>query len=95
MNVFHHDVENRSHVTNVEWNYTRDFSYLQTSVDDIRAVVTMSDSCRMFMKYECKASMLGKDAAAVVTYNGTEMSFQRRRGSCDCLLTGNCQNVTG
>ncbi|XP_035659048.1 neurexin-4-like [Branchiostoma floridae] len=98
--IIGHDSETRTHVQGYEnpGSYKRTITY-EASMDQLRALIDASESCKQFVRYECKGSTLrdankGLPYAWWVTWDCRETEYWggASPGSfeCDCKLTGTC-----
>ncbi|XP_066268704.1 contactin-associated protein-like 2 isoform X1 [Branchiostoma lanceolatum] len=98
--IFGHDSETRTHVHGFEHpgSYKRTVTY-EASVDQIRALIDASESCKQFIKYECWGSLIrdtNKDVSYAwwVTWDCREKNYWggASPGSkeCECMVTGTC-----
>ncbi|XP_077987373.1 protocadherin Fat 4-like [Glandiceps talaboti] len=101
--IIHHDIEARTHVQgyDIGGSYAVAITYL-ASIDQIRAVVDQSASCKQFIKYDCYHSTLNLDSnspkawwedysAVKQYYWGDSDNIQ---GYCACGITDTCVDVS-
>jgi len=64
--VISHDSESRTHVQGCEAAgcYSRDIHYRGVSLAQLASLTRVSLQCEQFIKYECYASMIFRDAHA-------------------------------
>ncbi|XP_035687705.1 contactin-associated protein-like 2 [Branchiostoma floridae] len=99
--VISHDSEARTHVRNGyagAGTYMRDVTY-SASVDQIRALIYVSQTCKQFIKYECFHTMINTgdtDVAWWVTWDGRMADYwggaTPGSGNCACGEEGTCDN---
>ncbi|XP_019639329.1 PREDICTED: contactin-associated protein-like 2 [Branchiostoma belcheri] len=96
--VISHDSEARTPVTShsAPGSYMRDVTY-HASLDQIRALIYISESCRQFIKYECFQSLMNDantDYAWWVTWDGRKADYwggaTPGSGMCACGVEGTC-----
>ncbi|XP_019641604.1 PREDICTED: contactin-associated protein-like 2 [Branchiostoma belcheri] len=103
-----HDSEARTHVQGFEQagSYRRTVTYDHATIDQIRALIDASESCKQFIKYECKGSiMYGPDFKNDnrIVYYAWWQTWDCREAyywggaspgsqDCDCMVTGTCDN---
>ncbi|XP_066286834.1 contactin-associated protein-like 2 [Branchiostoma lanceolatum] len=98
--VISHDSEARTHVRGYDGagSYMRDVTY-QASLDQIRALIVVSQSCQQFIKYECYHSVMNfgdTDIAWWMTWDGRRADYwggaTPGSGMCGCGQEGTCDN---
>ena len=96
--VVSHDSENRTHVEGFEppGTYTRNITYIGSSISQIKGLITASKNCQQFIKYECKHSMLyshhhGKYFAWWVSSDGENLTYWGgATQGCECGMNNSC-----
>ncbi|XP_078657208.1 neurexin-4-like [Branchiostoma floridae x Branchiostoma belcheri] len=97
-----HDSEARTHVKGFEkpGSYSKDVTYWN-SMEQVRAVVNQSSSCKQYIKYECFNSHLWDNRQTHqwyswwVTWDGRQADYwggaSPESGKCACGETGKCR----